>query len=144
MCCIGVGDVIPALSERTGELETEEESSEVVGETEGEQEACDDPQLMGNQAECSILSGCGPGLSESTPTPTPSRINKSAHRSNLFVCPSSIPRSVSRHKMSRSYYRGLESPAAVQWMQSQKPAQPHMVSPHMYQCPPRNVLRERV
>lgn len=75
-------------------------------------------KLFDDEAECG---GCGPNQClDSTPLPTPNRL-KSSSRSNLFVCPSSIPRSVSRHRSSHtSYYQGLESPAAVQWMQAQR------------------------
>ena len=104
VCVIGVGDVVPAFPERT-EASTREEEDD--GRMEHEEKSSDD------EAGCD---GC-----DSTPQPTPNRL-KSSSRSNLFACPSSIPRSVSRRHISRTsaYYRGLESPAAVQWMQSQR------------------------
>ena len=117
----GVGDVVPALSERGDEMVVgEEENLTLVGE--GNEQDCgkrDDGVDPGCQVEYPPPGGCGPVPCDSTPQPTPSR-----HRrpSNRFICPTSIPRSLSRHKISRTYYQGLESPAAVQWMQSQRPA----------------------
>ena len=59
----------------------------------------------------------------STPQPTPNRLSKPPSCSNLFMCLSSVPRLTSRSRTNQasSYYRGLESPAALQWMKQPKP-----------------------
>ena len=90
-------------------MANEKDTNEVMEQGEGI-----DPQLNNDGA------GCDLNEANSTPQPTPNRLNKPSSRSNLFKCPSSVPRSVSRHSTNRSsYYQGLESPAGVQWMQSQ-------------------------
>ena len=95
VCVAGVGDIVPALSGRaTPEVREEDEPME-------------DPKPE--------ISGCGqPDLV------TPTRLKAPSSLSNLL---SSVPRSASRRNhivRSSTYYQGLESPAAVQWMQSQK------------------------
>ena len=95
VCVAGVGDIVPALSGRaTPEVREEDEPME-------------DPKPE--------ISGCGqPDLV------TPTRLKAPSSLSNLL---SSVPRSASHRNhvvRSSTYYQGLESPAAVQWMQSQK------------------------
>ena len=113
--CSGVGDMVPSLSEKTDtptEKDREVGGNELMEQGQGEEEGT---WLNGGNIEIS-----GRGLSQCVTTlqATPNRLT---NKSNLFRCPSSVPRSMSRHQLSRtSYYQGLESPAAVQWMQSQK------------------------
>ena len=105
--------MVPALTDEGTAVEAE--ANEAM--EEGEGEACG-----GHQAECPSQSGCGSSASNSTPKSTPNRVAKTPSRPNLFMHPpSSVPRSLSHHKMRQSYYQGLDSPAAVQWMQSQRP-----------------------
>lgn len=112
--------MVPALSERGGEMVRGEEEDRPLGREGKDEEGGNGGGGvdLGCQVEYPPPGGCGPVPCDSTPQPTPNR-----HRrpSNRFTCPSSIPRSLSRHKISRTYYQGLESPAAVQWMQSQRP-----------------------
>ena len=107
--------MVPALTEE------ETEGVPVEGEVNEAMEEVEVEATTDHQAERLLQGGCGSGTSDSTPHPTPTRVTKTPSRPNLFVHPSSIPRSLSRHKMRQSYYQGLESPAAVQWMQSQRP-----------------------
>jgi hypothetical protein len=109
----GVGDVVPALS-GTNSVEREE----------GDNESINQGQEKGERGEATEINGCGPTSLVSTPQPTPNRLPK---LSSIFALSSSVPRSVSRQHVSRSsYYEGLESPAAVQWMQSQKKRSSHL------------------
>ena len=101
-CYAGVGDVVPKLSGRT--------SPDMV-----EDEAMEDEEGV----QTTDAGGCGQAELVSTPQPTPNRLS----RTGLFACPSSVPRLVSRHRINQasSYYRGLESPAALQWMKQPIP-----------------------
>ena len=108
-CYAGVGDVVPKLSGRTSPDMVEEEVGEMMEEEEG--------------VQTSDAGGCGQAELVSTPQPTPNRLCKVPSRTGLFACPTSVPRLVSRHRINQasSYYRGLESPAALRWMKQPIP-----------------------
>lgn len=92
--------------EEEGGQEEEEEIEEEDGAEEGE-------LALHPQPESHVESK----THDPTHLPTPHRPT-GLNRSNLFVHPASIQRSIHHPPIHGPYYKGLESPAAVLWMQS--------------------------
>ena len=123
MCTLaGVGDVVPTLAVNSEEVSGGEGSEEAeMGER--DEESVFDSHSTEKQPEWDVQVGRGLAVADSTPQSTPSRLNKQPIQF-------SVPRSISRHDPRRSYYQGLESPAAVRWMQSQKTVRQENVRSH--------------
>ena len=129
MCILaGVGDVVPTLAGNSVEVSGGEGSEEAeMGER--DEESVFDSHSTEKQPEWDVQVGRGLAVADSTPQSTPSRLNKQPIQF-------SVPRSISRHDPRRSYYQGLESPAAVRWMKSQKTVRQENVRRAMCQLDP--------
>ena len=96
-----------------GEAEKAEEEEEEEGEIQGEEGVQDGEFALHPQPDSHTESN----MHNPAHLPTPRRPT-GVNRSNLFVHPASIQRSIHHPPLRGPYYKGLESPAAVLWMQS--------------------------